>query len=173
MTRRLLLLLFLELSSFQLFAQAPAPLALCDDRILGDLLNNLLAFAKLTPQPADFDQQFRAQATAFRLYQARPLGKIAKNQEILFCFEYGENERSQVKFFRLRRAQTIAGAFSELVRLAPSTTSYAWRADRNSFLFLTVVYEVKDTSGNVVETVETPGSNMVAVQIDPALPPVP
>ncbi len=93
--------------------------------------------------------------------------EYAVGETVTLCFQYREDQFPTLKYFRVRRSQTIAGGYYEWFRLKPAHWQtwfyFQFPADRNWHIFITACWD--ETVNNVTTTQETTGSDHVQIKI--------
>jgi hypothetical protein len=102
---------------------------------------------------------------------ADPVGKhyvkVAKGTLVTACFDYPDELRPQLRYFRVRLSQTPAGAYNVVAQLPPDSHFYRFTANSEAHIFVSAVANDVDDQGNPI-AIESPGSQQVWVAIETA-----
>lgn len=87
--------------------------------------------------------------------------EVARGDQVELTWDYA-GDREPVKFFRLRRAQTFAGAYINFATVSKASSSFSFTATLSCHIFISTVWDETQPDGSTV-TRESPGSNHVQI----------
>jgi hypothetical protein len=93
-----------------------------------------------------------------------PYIEKAKGETVTICFTFPDEARAKVKYFRVRRSQTPAGAYSPWMRIPNTEASFTFTADYSCHIFISAVWDETKPDGSII-THETPGSSHIQVTV--------
>ena len=90
--------------------------------------------------------------------------EVVRGQPVTITFEYPADVRDKVKFFRVRKGQSAAGAYIAFGTVPATGSEFTFTPVGSCHVFVSAVWEETQPDGSIVIR-ETPGSNHVMVTV--------
>lgn len=90
--------------------------------------------------------------------------EIAPGSSVTITWEYPDELRPAVKFFRIRKGQSPGGTYIAFASVSRTASEFTFSPVGSCHVFVSAVWDYTDPNG-VISTRETPGSNHVQIVV--------